>query len=82
MSDPGKPVPKDPPVPVEAPGSRTTGEGGPPPVPEGGKGPQAGPEYDATETAHALEPQVGSEPGEEPEATEPAREPLPHEPPD
>lgn len=71
MSDPGKPVPKDPPVPVETPESRMTGEGGAPPVPEERKGRPDGPEYDATETAHMLEPQ---------EVTEPAQEPEPHEP--
>ncbi|MFF2078547.1 hypothetical protein ACFVXG_27805 [Kitasatospora sp. NPDC058162] len=73
MSDPRKPVPKDPPVPVETPESRMTGEGGPPPDAEEEKGPQDGPEYDVTETADRLEP---------PDATRPAHEPEPHEPPD
>ncbi|MGW2250205.1 hypothetical protein ACWCXH_08390 [Kitasatospora sp. NPDC001660] len=82
MSRPGKPVPKDPPVPVETPESRMTGEGGPPPVPEEGKRPKDGPEYDATETAHMLEPQEVTEPSQEPEATGPAHEPEPHESPD
>ncbi|MER6301702.1 hypothetical protein ABT247_19365 [Kitasatospora sp. NPDC001539] len=72
MSDPGKPVPKDPPVPVETPESRMTGEGGPPPAPEQEKGPQDGPEFEVTEPAAESEqssagPGHAAEPHETPD---------------
>ncbi|MBO1417114.1 hypothetical protein [Streptomyces sp. FH025] len=73
MSNPKKPVPKDPPVPVETPESRMTGEGGPLPAPTGRERPQDGSEFEGTDPNHGLEPQ---------DATEPSHEPEPHEPPD
>ncbi|WP_030230991.1 hypothetical protein [Streptomyces sp. NRRL S-350] len=56
MTDRHEPVPKDPPAPVETPESRMTGEGAPPPEPEEDKGPQDGPEYEATEPASEPSP--------------------------
>ncbi|WP_224278027.1 hypothetical protein [Streptomyces sp. LS1784] len=56
MSEQGGPIPKDPPVPVETPESRMTGEGAPPPGHEEEKGPDDGPEYAVTEPAHDPEP--------------------------
>ncbi|MBD0690783.1 hypothetical protein [Streptomyces sp. CBMA123] len=84
MSAPGEPGPKDPTVPIETPESRMTGAGGPPPEPEEDEGPQDGPDYDATEMAHRLEPQepTGPAPARRPQAgTEPvqAQEPEPRD---
>ncbi|MQS16867.1 hypothetical protein F7Q99_32945 [Streptomyces kaniharaensis] len=56
MSNQDEHVPKDPPVAVETPESRMTGEGGPPPEHEEEKGPEDGPEYETTEPAHEPEP--------------------------
>lgn len=68
MNDQHEPVPREPPVQVETPESRMTGEGAPPPEHEEEKGPKDGPEYGTTEPAE--------------EASEPAHDPDPHEPPD
>ncbi|MFF8772589.1 hypothetical protein [Kitasatospora sp. NPDC015120] len=66
--------PPDPPVRVETPESRMTGEGGPPEH-EDDKGPADGPEYAVTQRGDA-------EPGREPPPDRPAGEPRPYEPPD
>ncbi|MBD0693953.1 hypothetical protein [Streptomyces sp. CBMA123] len=56
--DHDRPVPKDPPVPVETPESRTDDEDGPPLVPEEGQHtPHAEPTHaEPTEPAHEPEP--------------------------
>ncbi|MFD4661530.1 hypothetical protein ACFWP2_38645 [Kitasatospora sp. NPDC058444] len=51
MTDQDQPVPKDPPVPVETPESRMTGEGSPPPPPEEGEAADQ-----SSEPAHEPEP--------------------------
>ncbi|MFJ8627041.1 hypothetical protein ACIRD3_29970 [Kitasatospora sp. NPDC093550] len=51
MTDQHERVPEDPPVRVETPESRMTGEGSPPPEHEEEKGPQDGPEYETTDPA-------------------------------
>ncbi|MER7666847.1 hypothetical protein ABTY61_00085 [Kitasatospora sp. NPDC096128] len=73
MTRPEEHVPKDPPVPVETPESRMTGEGGPPRPPEDEEGPEHGPESGVPQPARNGDPGQGMEPVHGPE---------PHEPPD
>ncbi len=57
--------PRDPPVRTETPESRMTGEGGPPPERDEGKGPTDGPEYAGT--AHDGPGDPAPEPDEPPD---------------